>query len=277
MTIGTFDIGVCGWSLKTSGMADLMVTMREIGLNHAQLALSPLVRMEKAQRESELALLREGGVIVTAGMAGFEGENYQSISLIRQTGGFVPPELWDVRRAHALACLRLASELELPAMSTHGGFIPPSHDPAYAALVERVSDVAAEAGKLGVDLLFETGQEKAAELLQFLNDLNSRTTGANFDPANMILYGAGDPVEAVNTIGRHIKHVHIKDATSSKLPGVDWGSEVPFGQGQVPHRAFIEALMEVGYEGPLVIERETGDDRVGEIRRGVATLQELIN
>ena len=95
----------------------------------------------------------------------------------------------------------------------------------------------------GLELLMETGQEEDAELLQFLNDLAVRNVHINFDPANMILYGAGDPIEAVQTLGRHIRHVHIKDGTLSKQPGVIWGEEVPFGHGQVGPRRFFDALI----------------------------------
>ena len=79
----------------------------------------------------------------------------------------------------------------------------------------------------------ETGQETASELLQFLNDLPVRNVGVNFDPANMILYGSGDPIEAIETLDRHIRHVHIKDAVASENPGMDWGRTTPVGAGEV--------------------------------------------
>src|SRR5438552_2926803 len=77
------------------------------------------------------------------------------------------------------------------------------------------------------------GQEPAEELLEFLHELNAPNVHINFDPANMILYGAGDPIAAVRLLGKHIRHVHVKDATASTRPGVEWGEEVPFGTGQV--------------------------------------------
>ena len=113
----------------------------------------------------------------------------------------------------------------------------------------------------------ETGQETAPELLQFLNDLRCQNVKVNFDPANMILYGAGDPIEAIASLGRHIGHVHVKDATLSDAARARRGAtEVPFGTGQVPPKEFLRALDDVGYTGPLAIEREAGDDAHGRHR-----------
>ena len=112
----------------------------------------------------------------------------------------------------------------------------------YQRIVDRVREVADILGKQGVTLVMETGQEPVAELLEFLHDLKATNVAINFDPANMILYGAGDPIEAIKTLGKNIQHVHVKDATASAKPGEEWGEEVAFGTGQVGPQRFIEAL-----------------------------------
>src|SRR5205814_6836534 len=124
--------------------------------------------------------------------------------------------------------------------------IPASSEAGYATMLERVGEIAASLEPLGVALGMETGQETAPELLQFLNDLRSRNVFVNFDPANMVLYGAGDPIEAIRILGRHIRHVHVKDATASEQPGTVWGAEVPFGTGEVDVSDFVAALHAVG-------------------------------
>ena len=95
----------------------------------------------------------------------------------------------------------------------------------------------------------------------------------NFDPANMILYGAGDPIEAIGILGRHIGHVHLKDAEMSDNPGTNWGNEVPFGAGQVPPKEFLRALEDADYAGPLIIEREAGSTRMQDIAFAIETLK----
>ena len=93
----------------------------------------------------------------------------------------------------------------------------------------------------------------------------------------MILYGAGNPVDAVRVLGRHVAHVHIKDAVASAQPGVNWGSEVAFGKGQVNAQAFLETLEFGGYKGPLVIEREAGMHRLDDVQHAISVLAGVLN
>jgi len=273
MQIGGYDIGVCSWSLKLPDIAAMVSAVQGLGLSHVQLALGPLVMLDDKPKHTELGHLRAAGLTLTAGMIAFPGENYATIATIRETGGFLPDAEWPVRKQLTLEAGKLAAELGLKLLSTHIGFVPPSNDPQYQRMIERVREVAKPLGEQGVELLMETGQEGATELLQFLNDLGLRTVGVNFDPANMIMYGAGDPVEAIHTLGRHIRHVHVKDGKLSAQPGVQWGAEVPFGAGQVDVKSFLAALRAARYTGPLVIEREAGDARVRDVATAIQTLR----
>jgi len=272
MQIRGHDIGVCSWSIRHSGMRDLASKLRSVGLEHTQLAASPLLAMDSDKREEELAALRDTGIKVTAGMIGFPGEDYSTIAMIRKTGGYLPDAEWDARRDLTLRAAELMRDLGVPLLSTHVGFIPASSAPEYAKITERLRELSDHLASMNVTLLMETGQETASELLQFLNDLARRNVQVNFDPANMILYGAGDPIDAVRVLGRHIRHVHIKDAILSDQPRMKWGTEVPFGTGQVRPRRFLDAIQAVGYTGPLIIEREAGDDRLRDIRVAVEAL-----
>jgi len=274
MQIAGHDIGVCSWSLQPANISELISSVRQVGLEHVQLALRPLINADEATRANELRVLRESGLRLTSGMIGFAGEDYSTIAIIRKTGGYLPDATWDVRRDETIAAAKLARELELAAITTHIGFVPASSDAGYEKMLSRVAEVADVLAEQNVSLLMETGQETAPELLQFLNDLRRRNVEVNFDPANMILYGAGDPHDAIRVLGRHIRHVHIKDATLSDQPRMKWGNEVPFGQGQVRARKFLDALHEVGYFGPLLIEREAGPDRLDDIRDAIAALKE---
>lgn len=269
------DIGVCSWSLKPKDTADLIAKVRELGLNHLQLALAPLLKLSDEERARAVGLIRDSGLTLTAAMISFGDEDYSTIATIRRTGGLVPDEKWDARKKAVLDAANLAKHLGVKLLSTHVGFIPAPNDANYATMVDRICGLAGPMGELDLELLMETGQESASELLQFMNNLHCKNFGVNFDPANMILYGSGDPIDAVKTMGRHIRHVHVKDATKSKNPGIDWGNEVAFGDGQVPHDAFVRTLHAVGYTGPLVIEREAGDDRMGDVRYAIETLAGL--
>jgi sugar phosphate isomerase/epimerase len=41
---------------------------------------------------------------------------------------------------------------------------------------------------------------------------------------------------------------------------------VPWGEGEVGSQEFLTALKEIGYTGALAIEREAGNDRLGDMR-----------
>jgi sugar phosphate isomerase/epimerase len=154
----------------------------------------------------------------------------------------------------------------------HAGFVDET-DEAYAKkFYDRIRTLADTASDNGIMLLLETGQEAAEELKHFLETLDHAAIGVNFDPANMILYDKGDPIEAVRVLAPWIKHLHIKDAIRTTQPGT-WGQEVPWGGGQVGTDAFLGVLAEVGFEGVMAIEREAGDDRLGDIKLAAKRLQ----
>lgn len=276
MNIGGHDIGVCSWSLQPKDSAELIQRVRELGLDLVQLALGPLLSLDDKRKHAELGHLRAAGIRFTGGMIAFPGEDYSSIDAIRRTGGYVPDDQWALRKGLSEKAALLGTELGLKAITTHVGFIPHQGRPGYDRMLGRVREIARGFGGRGIELGMETGQEPAAELLEFLNDLDMPNTFINFDPANMILYGAGDPIDAVRALGGHIRHVHIKDAAASTNPGVDWGEEVPFGTGQVGPRRFLAALDDIGYRGPLAIEREAGGQRMADVKTAIESLQKAV-
>jgi len=154
----------------------------------------------------------------------------------------------------------VTTELGVKYLAMHAGFVDES-DPAYAAKVhDRIRTLADAAKDNGLTLLLETGQETAPELKAFLEKLDHEAVGVNF------LYDKGDPVEAVRILSPWIRHVHVKDATRTKEPGT-WGAEVPWGTGEVGVDRFLAVLDEVGFTGAMAIEREAGDNRLGDIKQ----------
>ena len=102
------------------------------------------------------------------------------------------------------------------------------------------------------------------DLLEFIADVNRDNLFINFDPANMILYGTGEPIEALKKVGKHVRSVHCKDGTwaAEGRRGQDWGCEVALGDGDVGMENYLRTLLEIGYTGPLTIEREIPQDPV---------------
>ena len=273
MRIAQHDIGAVSWSFKAADLADLAKQVQAIGLNHVQLGLAPLVMLDDKSRQRQIAQLRASGLVVISGMLGFPGEDYSTIPSIRQTGGIIPDSFWPVRKQITQQVARLAQEMGIKAINSHVGFVPAKSDAAYAAAVERVALVATWLADCGCQFLLETGQEGAAELLEFIADVNRPNLGVNFDPANLILYGVGHPIQDIRTLGKHIRQVHLKDAIASDQPGKTWGKEVPFGQGQVNVAAFLAALRAIAFAGPLVFERESGNTVAADIVAGIEALK----
>jgi sugar phosphate isomerase/epimerase len=274
MDLHGYTIGVCSWSLHPEGSADLVRQVKALKLDAVQIAIGSLLALDEPDRQRELKILLGSGLRFTGGMIGFAGENYSTIADIRRTGGIVPDADWPVRKERLQQTVTVARQLPISAITTHLGFIPPKVDARFPVIVQRVREAAAILSSANLRLLMETGQESAAELAAFLEALDAPQVGINFDPANMILYGAGDPIAAVGTLGKWIGHVHVKDAVASSQPGKEWGAEVPFGSGQVGAAAFLRALKSVGYKGALSIEREAGSTRAADIAAAIAALRD---
>ena len=181
----------------------------------------------------------------------------------------MPDEHWEENRKIIADVVKLTAEWKSPYMMLHAGYINPSDKAAHRKLTDRLKYVRDLCSDAGVELTLETGQETAEDLAGMLSNLPG--VYVNFDPANMILYGKGDPVKAVKTLAPWIRHIHVKDANYAKTPGT-WGEEVEWTKGQVNADAFIAALKEVGFDGCLAVEREAGDDRPGDIARAVMDL-----
>jgi len=152
--------------------------------------------------------------------------------------------------------------LGVDAIGSHIGFVPHDADSdAYKGLVAAIQEYCDYLKKNGQRLHLETGQEEAEKLLAFLKAVDRDNIFINFDPANLILYGMGNPIESLKKVGKYVRSCHCKDAIATTgTPGVDWGCEVPFGKGQVDAELFLKTLKEIGYDGPLTIEREIPEE-----------------
>lgn len=226
-----------------------------------------------------LARLNELGIQLTAVFGGFEGESYADIPTVVDTVGLVPPRTRAARTQEMKEIADFAHMLGCRVAALHLGFVPhDTSDPLYGEVIDVARDVCDHCGANDQALHLETGQETADALLQFIGDVERDNLFINFDPANMILYGTGEPIEALKKVGKYVRSVHCKDGTWADKPGEGWGCEVPLGEGDVGMENYLRTLDEIGYSGPLTIEREIPqepDRQKAEIGRAVDLLQEL--
>jgi len=166
-------------------------------------------------------------------------------------------------------------------VALHIGFVPEDKSSeSYQGLIACTRDLLDHVAANGQKLHLETGQETADHLLDFIDEVDRDNLFINFDPANMILYGTGDPIEALKKVGKHVRSVHCKDAkwAAAGQRGQQWGQEVALGDGDVGMKTYLETLQAIGYDGPLTIEREIAHDREQQrtdIGQAVRVLTEL--
>jgi sugar phosphate isomerase/epimerase len=193
------------------------------------------------------------------------------------TIGLVPRASRDARIAQIKKTSDFAKLCGVPAVQTHCGFISENPNEAiYKETVEAIRNVAAYCKQNGQNFRCETGQETPITLFRAIQDVGLDNVGVNFDAANLILYGKANPVDALDVLGPLVQGVHAKDGlypTDAK----QLGREVPIGQGKVNFPAFIRRLKEVGYRGPLTIEREiSGPQQTEDVRAAKAYLEKLV-
>ena len=110
-----------------------------------------------------------------------------------------------------------------------------------------------------MNLLLETGAESSVALLRVIEDTGADNLFINLDPANMLMYGYANPVDALYTIGKYVRNIHGKDGlppTSAKF----LGKETAVGEGKVDFYNMFKELKKLGYNRYIIIEREIFDN-----------------
>lgn len=262
-----------------AGLGVAWPVIRELGLPTIQLHAPHANQRTPEDAEAFAEQLAAMNVRCTAVFGGFDGESYADIPTVVATVGLVPRSTRQSRLQEMMEISDFADVLDVDAVALHLGFVP--HDRAaegYDDIVEVTKRLCGYCAEKQQYLHLETGQETAEGLLTFIDAVGEANLKVNFDPANMILYGAGDPIEALRMVGPHVRSVHCKDGTWSDQPGVTFGREVPLGQGDVGMKAYLETLHEIGYQGALTIEREIPEDpdrQKAEIQSAVELLKAL--
>jgi sugar phosphate isomerase/epimerase len=262
-----------------AGLGVKLEVARELGIPTIQLHAPHRQTRTKANAEKFLARLKELGITLTAVFGGFDGESYADIPTVVKTVGLVPPETRAARLVEMKEISDFARQLHCDVVALHIGFVPhDAGDPLYKEAVQVTRDLCLHCAVNHQALHLETGQETAESLLQFIMDVGVTNLFINFDPANMILYGTGEPIAALKRVGQFVRSVHCKDGKWAKNPGQEWGQEVPLGDGDVNMEAYLRTLGEIGYTGPLTIEREIPQDparQKAEIGHAARLLTEL--
>ena len=194
-----------------------------------------------------------------------------------RTIGLVPETYRQARIARIKLGSDYAKAAGILAVQGHVGFLPEDpNDSHFAGIVSAVREVVSYCKHNGQTYRCETGRETPIAMLRVLRTIGLDNLGVNFDCANLILYGKANPVDALDILGPLVLGVHAKDGLYPADPN-QLGREVPIGQGKVNFPRFIQRLKEIGYRGPITIERETtGPQQEADIRASKTYLESLV-
>ena len=268
------ETGVMFWAGR-----DRLDEICSLGVRCGQIGFAGDVELTNALAAEWKTNLEKRDFRVVTVFAAYTGESYADIPTVQRTVGFIPHASRDERERRTLELSDFAAAIGVHSIACHIGFVPEdTTHPDYRDVLEMVRRVADHAAKYHQSFALETGQEPAHVLQKFLKEVDRPNLGINFDPANMILYGTGDPIEALSVLGPHVLSVHAKDGDwpPREQPGA-LGTERPLGQGSVDIPKFVRKLKDVGFSGPLNIEREAENqaERIADIRNAVSYLNSL--
>ena len=259
----------------TRGM-DLVAKFREaqeMQLSSCQLCIWDETLYSPENAEAVKAALAETGFKISTLWAGWDLPREWNAIYGPATIGLVPEAYRESRAKALVAASRFAEIIGVSYIATHVGFLPSDPmDPKFTGTVAALRYVCGEMKRRGQTFLFETGQETPMTIVRAIEAIGTGNCGINFDTANLILYGNGNSLDALEMFGKYVLDTHIKDGfypTST----VGNGKQAPVGEGVANIPAIIKKLASLGYEGPMTIEREISGDQQ---KRDIAAARDLL-
>lgn len=219
----------------------------------------------------------ELGIIITGFWCGWPGPVTWDFYDGQITLGLVVPEYRSERLQVLILGSHFAKMLNVKNLITHVGFLPENpYDANYRSVIAALKVLVRTCKENNQNFLFETGQETPVTLRRAIEDIGMPNIGVNFDPANLLMYGKANPIDALDILGNYVLGVHGKDGLYP-TDGSHLGREMPLGQGRVNYPLFLAKLKEIGYSGDITIEREIeGEEQKKDILAAKALLEGLL-
>ena len=272
------NIGVIN-SLRPEKEEHIFDRVHELGLTTCQVNIWDSLYYSKALADKVNAQSAAMNVKPCAVWAGYCAPREWNFTRGPVTLGIVPREWRERRICELKKGADFAKAIGARAIITHAGFLPENMtDPEYKPVLRALTDIAEYCKSLGIGFWFETGQETPVVLLRYIEDIGTGNVGINFDPANLLMYGKGNPIDALSVFGKYVQNVHVKDGMVP-TNGHQLGREVQVGQGMVNYPVFIPKLRDIGFDGELIIEREIaeGPEQKRDILETVGNLKKWWN
>ncbi len=234
--------------------------LRDKGIPSCQLIFKP-EKYEISDAEMIKNLAEKNGIEISAMFIGYrDGACSWDMKFDFVTAGINSPLLGESRIMYILSAIPFVKTLGITDVIIHAGHI--STDPfsdSYIRMLGAVKIIATKFKQAGLNLLFETGPEAPITLLRLITEVGEDNLFINLDTANIIMYGCGNPVDALTTIGKYVRNTHFKDGTPPTEP-YKLGKEVSIGEGNVDFVKVVKLLKELNYDRFITIERELDKD-----------------
>lgn len=275
-------VGVLIELFKDTDIQEKFAELKAMGLDSCQLVCWDRERINSNDTAEAVNLAAKTyGIQITAFWCGWEGQRVWDFYEGQLTLGLIPTAYRAERLKMLMEGADFAKKIQVTNLVTHVGFMPENpYDPKYQEVLTACKAIVAKCKENGQNFLFETGQETPVTLKRAIQDieeaLGAGNVGVNLDPANLIMYGKANAVDALEIFGEYVMGVHGKDGMYP-TDGHSLGKEVPLGQGKVNFPALIQKLKELGYDGDITIEREiSGEKQKKDILMAKEILEKLI-
>ena len=263
----------------TENYAEAIRAAKRMGFDCGQLAMWDMSFYTKENLAGLKRVLEEEAFDATGFWCGWSEpviwkypEMYHSLGLVADE--YREQRLDDLRRG-----AKFAYDLGIKNVITHTGYLPddPPH-PAHAAIVHALREFCTELKSRGQTFLFETGEELPLTLSILIGEIGLDNVGINFDPANFITTGRGNPQDAMELLVSRVVGMHAKDGIPARFGEVK-GRQVCVGEGRVDFRNLLTQLKNFGYTGDIYIEHEILDctTRERDLQKSKVYLRELID
>ncbi|SFH87859.1 sugar phosphate isomerase/epimerase family protein [Planctomicrobium piriforme] len=188
-------------------------------------------------------------------------------------GTLMDPDRLDQRLAAVADAIEFAASLKIRRMTLRPGPLPEADSPEREDLLQALSELAGVGNRQGVTLCLMPSGDSGEALLRLLEDVKTGPVAVDADLADWVLNNQSY-VQEMRTLFRFIGHIEARDAARG-LGGK--GREVPIGRGEIEWDEVAALLGEMDYTGWINVQRTEGNDRLGDIARGVQYLWNLFS
>ena len=187
--------------------------------------------------------------------------------------GYDDPDDLERRVLATHEAMRFAADLRTDVVINDIGRIAEkSEDPSFQRLIEALTAIAAFGERAGVRLAAQTTHVSPQDLARVIAALPAHSTGIDLHPSGLIDAGHS-PVEAIESLGPHVLHIHACDAVRD--PATRRTTEVELGRGSADFPELLGLLSEFDYRGWVTIERHETPNPIPEIENAVAYLRSI--